>query len=93
MCRLINPSKSEVGLVSKCYLSNIIADVKKKHQKLINGRKHWQSLIGLKILQINKFIKFDKDEFYPSISEDLLNKSINYAKSYLQQSKKMSSVQ
>ena len=29
-CRLINPSKSEVGLVSKCYLSNIIADVSKK---------------------------------------------------------------
>ena len=29
-CRLINPSKSEVGLVSKCYLSNIIADVSRK---------------------------------------------------------------
>ena len=29
-CRLINPSKNEVGLVSKCYLSNIIADVSRK---------------------------------------------------------------
>ena len=38
-CRLINPSKSEVGLVSKCYLSNIIADASIK-KKLINGRKH-----------------------------------------------------
>ena len=28
--RLINPSKSEVGLVSKCYLSNIIADASKE---------------------------------------------------------------
>ena len=29
-----------------------------------------------------KFIKFDKTEFYPSISEDLLKQSINYAKSF-----------
>lgn len=31
-CRLINPSKSEVCLVSKCYLSNNIADVPKKNK-------------------------------------------------------------
>ena len=29
-CRLINPSKSEVGLVSKTYLNDIIAEVSKK---------------------------------------------------------------
>ena len=29
-CRLINPSKSEVGLISKKYLSNIISEVKEK---------------------------------------------------------------
>ena len=28
------------------------------------------------------FIKFDMAEFYPSISENLLNKSIEYAKSF-----------
>ena len=33
-CGLINPSKTQVGLVSKCYLGNIIADVCKKKQKL-----------------------------------------------------------
>ena len=50
-------------------------------QKLINGRTHRWSLIDLKILPINKkFIKFDIVEFYPSISEDLLKKSINHAK-------------
>ena len=52
-CRLINSSKSEVGLVSKSYLSNIIASISKK-QKLTNGEIHGRSLIGLKILQINK---------------------------------------
>ena len=49
-CRLINPSKSEVGLVSKSYLSNKIASI----SKLTNGEIHRRSLIGLKILQINK---------------------------------------
>ena len=29
-CRLINPSKSEVGLISKKYLRNIISEVKEK---------------------------------------------------------------
>ena len=29
-CRLINPSKSEVGRVSKKYLNDIIADVSRK---------------------------------------------------------------
>ena len=32
--------------------------------------------------QKRKFIKFDITEFYPSISEALLNKSIDYAKSF-----------
>ena len=32
--------------------------------------------------QNRKFIKFNIAEFYPSISEDLLKKSINYAKSF-----------
>ena len=52
-CRLINPSKSEVGLVSKSYLSNIIASISKK-TKVTQGEIHRRSLIGLKILQINK---------------------------------------
>ena len=57
-----------------------------KNQKLTSGEIHRRSLIGLKTLQINKkrkFIKFDIAEFYPSISEDLLNKSIDYAKSFI----------
>ena len=76
-CRLINPSKNEVGISSKCYLSNVIADVSKTH-KLTNGGTHRRSLIGLKTMQIIFYIA----EFYPSISKDLLKKSINYAKSF-----------
>ena len=76
-CRLINPSKNEVGISSKCYLSNVIADVSKTH-KLTNGGTHRRSLIGLKTMQIIFYIA----EFYLSISKDPLKKSINYAKSF-----------
>ena len=83
-CRLINPSKSEVGLVSKCYLSNIIADVSKKTKA--NQSRNTSTVIdwfkNLADKQKQKFIKFDIAEFYPSISEDLLKKSINYTKSF-----------
>ena len=41
--------------------------------------------------QKRKFIKFDTAKFYPSISEDLLNRLIMW--NHLQQSKKMSLVQ
>ena len=81
-CRLINPSKSEVGLVSKSYLSNIIASISKKTK--VNQWRNTSTVIdwfkNLTDKQKRKFIKFDIGEFYPSISEDLLNESIDYAK-------------
>ena len=83
-CRLINPSKKEVGLVSKCYLSNIIADVSKKTK--VNQWRNTSTVIdwfkNLADKQKQKFIKFGIADFYPSISEDLLTKSISYAKSF-----------
>ena len=47
--------------------------------KLINGTKQQQLLCWLKNASDKhkrKFIKFEIPEFYPSISENLLNKSI-----------------
>ena len=84
-CRLVNPSKSEVGLISKKYLSNIMSEVKEK-----TGVNQWRntstvivdwfkSLVNRSKL---KFIKFDIAQFYPSISEEVLDKAINYAKRY-----------
>ena len=80
-CRLINPSKSEVGLVSKSYLSNIIASISKRN-KWRNTSTVIDWLKNLADKQKWKFIKFEIAEFYPSISEDLLNKPIDYAKSF-----------
>ena len=81
---MINPSKSEVGLVSKSYLGNIIASISKK-TKVSQWKNTSTVIVWFKNLadkQKRKFLKFDIAEFYPSISEDLLNKSIDYAKSF-----------
>ena len=70
-CRLINPLKSEVGLISKKYLSNVTSEVKKK--KGVNQWRNtsiiinWFKNLGNENKQ--KFIKFDIVEFYPSILE------------------------
>ena len=83
-CRLINPSKSEVGVASKSYLSNVIASISKK-TKLNQWRNTSTAIDWFKNFadkQKRKFIKFDIAEFYPSISEDLFSKSIDYAKSF-----------
>ena len=70
-CRLINPSKSEVGRVSKKYLNDIIADVSRKTE--VNQWRNTATVINwfknLSDKHKRKFIKFDIAEFYPSISE------------------------
>ena len=79
-CRLFNPSKSEIGLNNK-YLRKIISEVKEK-----TAANQWSNtstvinwFMDLGNKNKIKFIKFDI-EFYPSISEELLDKAINYAK-------------
>ena len=83
-CRLINPSKSEVGLVSKHYLSSIISTVAEKSG--VNQWRNTSTVIkwfeNLQNKQKRRFIKFDIADFYPSITEHLLERSIEYAKSF-----------
>ena len=83
-CRLINPAKTELGLVSKKCIEKIHSDVIK-----CTGLNQWKNSISV-IEWFNsvadksraKFVKFDIVNFYPSISQDLLQKSINFAKNY-----------
>ena len=83
-CTLINPTKSEIGLISKKYLSNIISEV--KENTTANQWPNTSTVIGwfknLGNKNKRKFITFDIVEFYPSISEKLLDKAINYVKQY-----------
>ena len=82
-CRLINPAKNELGLVSKKHLEKIIANV--ANTTKVNQWQNTTTVIDwFKLLpqkDKSRFIKFDIVEFYPSISEELLNRSISFARS------------
>ena len=83
-CRLINPSKSELGKVSKSILENINQHlVKLLH---VNQWKNSASVIewfwNIEDKKNCTFIKFDIREFYPSITETILDKTLLFAKQH-----------
>ena len=82
-CRLINPAKSEIGIVSKSILERINNEIRNK-----TGFKQWRNTTsvidwfkGIKNKQKCKFLKFDIVDFYPSITEEILKKSLDFAQS------------
>ena len=81
-CRLINPAKSEMGHVSKAMLERIIASVTEE-TKLNQWRNTATVIDWFKNIENKahcRFIKFDICEFYPSITETLLDKAIEFAR-------------
>ena len=81
--RLIKPSKSEIGKISKIILDKV-------NKMLIESNKfnQWKNTdIAIEWFKSienkgeNSLIIFDIESFYPSISPELLNKSIDFAKS------------
>ena len=83
-CRLINPTKSEVGKISKQILDRVNAKV--IAATAINQWKNTLSVIDrFKKIDNKKqqsFICFDIVEFYLSISEELLSKALDIASAY-----------
>jgi hypothetical protein len=80
-CRLINPTKSEIGIVSKHILkeiNNAIINATK-----INMWKNTSSVLkwfnNLEDKDTLSFICFNVCEFYPSINEKLLNNALDFA--------------
>ena len=83
-CRLINPAKSDMGKISKQLLENINKEIRES-----TGLQQWRSTTDVinwfKNCTTNKrtqqkFLQMDIVEFYPSISENLLDKAITFAK-------------
>ena len=81
-CRLINPAKTDLGKVSKQILEKAIADIRLK-----TGMNHWSKtaeviswFLKINNKQKSRFLQFDIEEFYPSISSDLLDRAIQYAR-------------
>ena len=83
-CRLINPSKSEIGVISKHILDEINTSVISKTK--INQWKNTTSVLkwfnSLQHKESLSFICFDVCDFYPSITEKLLCKALDFANSY-----------
>ena len=83
-CRLINPTKSEIGKVSKGILDRINSNITKTRN--FNQWKNTASVINWfkssQNHQRSSFICFDIENFYPSISQDLLNKALDFASNY-----------
>ena len=82
--RLINPTKTELGLVCKDLIQRITS-------RLLSGPKYnlWKNSMNIidsyKNIRNKKrstFVQFDILEFYPSITRELLLKYLNHAKEY-----------
>ena len=85
-CRLINPSKSNIGKISKSILDKVNQNLRNKLQ--FNQWKNSENVIDWfkKIEKKNNyvFIKFDIAEFYPVISESILRTAIRFAEDHVE---------
>jgi hypothetical protein len=85
-CRLINPSKSNLGIISKRILEKINSSVRAQSQ--LNQWRSTQDVIGwfnsLTDKNAYSFICFDICDFYPSITSELLDQALVFAQKYLQ---------
>ena len=83
-CRLINPKKSEIGIISKRILqrinSKIIVATNLNQWRSTDAVLTWFNNIPNK--QSHSFITFDIVDFHPSISEDLLTRALTFASQY-----------
>ena len=83
-CRLINPCKPETGIVSKAFLDRINETIRVSTQ--VNQWKNSDSVISwfkdIENKNLYHFISFDIVNFYPSITEGLLDKAIDFASNF-----------
>ena len=78
-CRLINPAKSNLGKVCKVILDKINKEIREE-TRANQWRNSDDTISWFKSIINNKnkhtFLSFDIADFYPSISEDLLDQAI-----------------
>ena len=83
-CRLINPSKSEIGIISQTILQRINKEVRKA-TNLLQWRNTRDAIDWFRKIE-NKtemeFLQCDIVHFYPSISEALLTDALTFASRY-----------
>ena len=84
--RSINLTKTELGLVSKDVIQKITSRLMSSHK--YNLRKNSMDTIDwfkkMKDKKRSTFVQFDIIEFYPSITKELLVRSLNHAREYIE---------
>ena len=92
--RLLNPAKNELGRISKVILQKLNLQLRQKLE--INQWQNTQNVIDwfqqIQDKNKHKFINFDIKDFYPSITEQLLVKALNFAEKHVKISKKDKSI-
>ena len=85
LCRLINPAKSEMELVSKQILDNINLRLKQKLDVTLwkNSAAVIKWFRSIEMKENCMFTNFNIVEFYPTISEDFLNSALLFAKRHI----------
>jgi len=88
-CRVINPSKTNIGQVAKKILDRLIKRM--RYVLKLNQWKNTKSVINwfnsIENKQKHRFIKFDVKDFYPSISRNTLLEALALAENYCNISK------
>ena len=82
--RLINPTKSEIGKISKQTLDRINKRVMEKTKTNLwrNTREVIKWFQAIENKSTYRFISFDVVEYYPSITEELLEKALAFASQF-----------
>ena len=81
-CRLINPTRSEIGRISRQYLQNINSEIRSANS-LTQWRNTKEVICWFKEIQSKSdtlFLQYDIVNFYPSITQVLFTKAIQYAR-------------
>ena len=85
-CRLVNPSKSDIGKISKSILDKINKEI--LSTTTVNQWRNNSDVIkrfkSIPEKRMSSFISFNVENFYPSISIKLFTDPIKYAKNVVE---------
>ena len=83
--RLLNPTKCQIGKISKKLLERIVKQLRSKLK--LNQWQNTDAVIewfkGLSDKKRKRFIQFDLESFYPSITPELLEKALEWAENHV----------
>ena len=81
-CRLLNPTKPNIGQLSKVYTERLNNDVKEATNQWTKTEDATTWFANLPTKQKQKFIQLDVDDMYGSITKELLGKALDWAGQY-----------